>query len=813
MINTVNPIMTAIRSIFVVTDLSIYWLLGFIYELFFNIATFNIVDREMVFNIFSRVQLVVGVYMMFQLILIIIKGIVNPDSFTDSKTGAGNLIMRIIVSLSLLALLVPINIPSPKNEYEKQINNSGLLFGTLYSLQYRILANNTLGNLILGRDSEYGNPTSTKPTSRPLAKFSDRFVGAIVKTFYQLNVDETTGEYVCDDGFDEEYNKVDTSPFLIIAKGMVGCNNSSWPGKPYVLTMTFLISSIAGIVLCVLMFMMCFEVAKRVFQLAALQLLAPIPIISYMDPKGSKDGAFNSWLKLLGTTYLDLFTRLAVIYFTIFIIDGFIDKFLSKTVDLAVTSYSGDFLAGHLLTKWTFIVMCIALFIFAKDAPKFFKQMLGIKGDGKFFSAFGDAMGLAGSAAGAIGSFNASRQASANADFTNTKGRAKEALLKRNPKLTDAQADAAATRYANKYAHTGLNRAKNTAAGLFGAGAGLLTGSAAASENKGNAWAKMMAASKAMSDRNRDVMDAGRNGGTFLGGLGSLGHEAISGQSVYDDLEADWKKREQAIKDDELVLKKNKDMTANINKAMNRAKSKGLDSDKTIGSYKIRDSAGQTVEITGNYRSYHSAYEAAVNHGTGVQTVYVASDGVTKISKQQYDQLGADVQVNYTEQSYFTFEGQKIDMAQANSIDMGLKDANIANYYDQATAFDSEVQRRVRDQHMSEADAIAAVKADIANGATNFGFEDTTIAAARAAYRTSNSGKDMARVYENHDITDANGNVTGVETGLKVEFGNRTNADDDESDRLNREREKINSERQGWRGQQALYNAKRFKKK
>ena len=404
MINTVNPIMTAIRSIFVVTDLSIYWLLGFIYELFFNIATFNIVDREMVFNIFSRVQLVVGVYMMFQLILIIIKGIVNPDSFTDSKTGAGNLIMRIIVSLSLLALLVPINIPSPKNEYEKQINNSGLLFGTLYSLQYRILANNTLGNLILGRDSEYGNPTSTKPTSRPLAKFSDRFVGAIVKTFYQLNVDETTGEYVCDDGFDEEYNKVDTSPFLIIAKGMVGCNNSSWPGKPYVLTMTFLISSIAGIVLCVLMFMMCFEVAKRVFQLAALQLLAPIPIISYMDPKGSKDGAFNSWLKLLGTTYLDLFTRLAVIYFTLFIIDGFIDKFFSKVGELAVTSYSGDFLAGHLLTKWTFIVMCIALFIFAKDAPKFFKQMLGIKGDGKFFSTFGTAMGLGVAAAGAVGS-------------------------------------------------------------------------------------------------------------------------------------------------------------------------------------------------------------------------------------------------------------------------------------------------------------------------------------------------------------------------------------------------------------------------
>lgn len=516
MINTVNPIMTAIRSIFVVTDLSIYWLLGFIYELFFNIATFNIVDREMVFNIFSRVQLVVGVYMMFQLILIIIKGIVNPDSFTDSKTGAGNLIMRIIVSLSLLALLVPINIPSPKNEYEKQINNSGLLFGTLYSLQYRILANNTLGNLILGRDSEYGNPTSTKPTSRPLAKFSDRFVGAIVKTFYQLNVDETTGEYVCDDGFDEEYNKVDTSPFLIIAKGMVGCNNSSWPGKPYVLTMTFLISSIAGIVLCVLMFMMCFEVAKRVFQLAALQLLAPIPIISYMDPKGSKDGAFNSWLKLLGTTYLDLFTRLAVIYFTIFIIDGFIDKFLSKTVDLAVTSYSGDFLAGHLLTKWTFIVMCIALFIFAKDAPKFFKQMLGIKGDGKFFSAFGQAMGLGTAAVGAIGSARAGYQSSKKADET----RQSLGMKDHNGNVIDP--------------NSGFNKAKHALAGIMGGATGLATGAGAALNAKDH---NARAAWEAMQKKNQAAMARGSDGSTLLGRLGSTARGVFMGEGSSADIE------------------------------------------------------------------------------------------------------------------------------------------------------------------------------------------------------------------------------------------------------------------------------------
>ncbi|MBR3145779.1 MAG: hypothetical protein IKF47_00805 [Bacilli bacterium] len=748
MINTVNPIMTAIRSIFVVTDLSIYWLLGFIYELFFNIATFNIVDREMVFNIFSRVQLVVGVYMMFQLILIIIKGIVNPDSFTDSKTGAGNLIMRIIVSLSLLALLVPINIPSPKNEYEKQINNSGLLFGTLYSLQYRILANNTLGNLILGRDSEYGNPTSTKPTSRPLAKFSDRFVGAIVKTFYQLNVDETTGEYVCDDGFDEEYNKVDTSPFLIIAKGMVGCNNSSWPGKPYVLTMTFLISSIAGIVLCVLMFMMCFEVAKRVFQLAALQLLAPIPIISYMDPKGSKDGAFNSWLKLLGTTYLDLFTRLAVIYFTLFIIDGFIDKFFSKVGELAVTSYSGDFLAGHLLTKWTFIIMCIALFIFAKDAPKFFKQMLGIKGDGKFFSAFGDAIGLAGSAAGAIGSFNSGRKANWDADQARVAESAKQRFLKKHPGMSQEEAAARGERYARMFGHGAANKAKNNVSGVLSAGRSLMAGSAAASESKGNAYAKYLAARNAQHENDMKTAAAGRNGSTAVSGIGSLVRETFTGRNAYDTLDTKLKNEEQKIKDKELVLKRDADINAFKKSIMDRVNSKALESDKVkcdvdlgslLGSaYQFTDTSGNVhnLKIGGSYRHWNSVSSAALESGAATfDYEWVDSSGATqKVTIRRED---------------------------IKDIDISMQDTAKESYYVQSTTnstFDSEVWEN-KDSYE------------------------------KASKKTIESG-------------------WGGSTGIKARFGEENRRINRENAELSKQREAINQKRQGYEGQKALHDSK-----
>ena len=53
-LNAVNPIQTAIRSIFVTFDIGVYSLLKLIYELFFNIATINIIDREMIYTVFSR---------------------------------------------------------------------------------------------------------------------------------------------------------------------------------------------------------------------------------------------------------------------------------------------------------------------------------------------------------------------------------------------------------------------------------------------------------------------------------------------------------------------------------------------------------------------------------------------------------------------------------------------------------------------------------------------------------------------------------------------------------------------------------------
>ena len=770
LVNSVNPINTGIRSIFISIDIGVYGLLKLIYELFFSIATTEILDREMIFNVVSRVQLIIGIFMMFQLVMIIIKGIVNPDSATDSKTGgAGAIVMRIIVSLSLMALLVPINIKNPKNEYEKQIYNNGVLFGTLYSLQYRILTNNTLGKIILDNKETYYTAGSEDVGS--LYKISDRLTSTIVKAFYSLNTkkNDDTGEYeyVCDDDFIEEYNNGDISPFLVIGYGLKKCGNIFTGGRSYALKMSYLISTIVGIVMVIIMFMICFEVAKRVFQLAALQLIAPIPIISYMDPKGSKDGAFNSWVKLLTTTYLDLFTRLAVIYFSFAVITAFMNKFFSidAAVGAAVELGKGDILTAPIILPLMFIIMVIALLIFAKDAPKFFKQMLGIKDNGNgFFSTFGNAMGLATSAAGAIGSFKAGKKARQDAqtkNYNDAVKRAQEKMAAVNARraergLAPLDANEAAKRYTNRLGLTDpnspLNRAKYNAAGAINAGLGLLDGANAAFDAKGGAGAKIKAAAGAIGNRNEKVLEAGRNGGTTVGGIESLGTELLTGQSVYSRDEADRKRREQLIKDEELVNKRDTDINAYRKAIMDRVNSKAVDKEGIIAVYDTGDD--RYGEISGNYRNWHSVSQAALVNGVGVYEVDVVVNGQV--------QLNADGTTK--KEKVFKYNNKEIKVADIEDLDFGMLDAAKEAYYQKAITnptFDSEVW----------------------------------------------DNKDYYEKATHTEIV----NHWGGPDGLKAKFGEENRRINKANSELSKQREEINRERQSLKGQRAMYNAKRFK--
>lgn len=541
--NTLHDIFRFLTTLF---DRPAYWLLGIMYQLFFNVATADLFNNATILGFYKRVQLIIGVFMIFQLAMTILKGIMNPDQIFDSKSGVGSIITRVILALVLLTVLVPINIPGATNEYERQLNNNGLLFGTLYSLQNRILSNNTLGRLVLGTtdggvssSDDNTGLSGTDKQAESLEKSSKIFTSTILKGFIRINLipeeyREDPGEgkspemlnanRVCkdiDDPILDMYTKIDADPIEIINSINASCSVDSdedwlqsdleqskkdnYPSlfgkKRYVFAHNLpFVSAIVGFIFVFILLSFTVEIAVRAVKLAVLRLIAPIPIISYMDPRGSKDGSFNAWVKALTSTYLDLFVRLAVIYFVIYLIQDMI-------VNGIVMNTTND-----MIGVFSAIIIWIGLFVFAKQAPKFIRQVLGMKDDGGrgLFSGFGTALGMGAAAAGAIGSGIAAAKASRMSDETRESFGQKDMFGRKvNPDGL-------------------LNRGKHILAGITGAATGFGTGVGAALSAKDHA---LRSTFEAMQKRNAQVISAGDAGSTSFGRTSAMMRRAFTGEA------------------------------------------------------------------------------------------------------------------------------------------------------------------------------------------------------------------------------------------------------------------------------------------
>lgn len=584
-----------IRWIVAALDKAIYGLLGLLYQLFFSVASADIFSSGMISKFYARVQIVIGVFVLFQLAMTVLRGIVNPDEFMDSKSGAGNLIMRICTALVMLALIVPINIPGASNEYEKQINNNGLLFGTLYSLQHRILQNNTIAKVVMGvGDSKDGNGNYMNDMSNEgLKKSSNVFVSTLVKSFYRINLipednrthpngkedDQVNSNRVCQDidqDVLDEYKQIEADPATVIGfinktckagdvadkyGAKTGLKSSS---KVYAFTFIPLVSGIVGILFVLIFAWLAIEVAVRAIKLAILRLLAPVPIISYMDPKGGKDGAFNAWVKTLTSTYLDLFVRVATVYFVIYMIQQMIAHGIT-------TSATGS------LKTWTIIFIFLGLFYFAKEAPKFIKQVLGIKDDGGtgIFGGMGKVLGLGAAGVGTIGAFNAAREASRMSDIVRGK----------NPDNI-------------------FNRGKHLVSGITGGALGAAAGATAALGAKDHS---AKAAFEAMQKRNTAVMGKGLSGSTLLGRTG-----ATIARSVQGDGATSFDSKTRNISQKKDIDKAAKDLFSYLE---GKGKTDGAnDTVTTAGIAALgQDANGNNHKVTGTYNDFVRAKAHALS--------------------------------------------------------------------------------------------------------------------------------------------------------------------------------------------------------
>lgn len=403
-------------------------LLGVIYKVFYVVANATIIKGDVIKVFYSRIQLIIGILMIFKLAVSILNVIINPDLVKDQKNGPGKMVTRVVVALFMLTLVIPINIPdATSNSLNAYINDHGIFFGFLYKAQNSILSENILAKLILGTstiDTSDEEDDTNGMNVNNLSDVGNVMASTVLKVFVRINVKDDTAP-PCEDSdtcentvcpgevYESHYAEENIDPQVILAHINDSCGSGS--SERYAFGYTPIISAIVMIVMALIITGFTLDVAVRAIKLAILRLVAPVPIISYINPPKQGGGAFDNWTKSLLSTYIDLFVRLAIVYFGLFIIQTIIDG----GIDIFGSNANGfTFTYGI-----AFIFIILGVLVFMKQAPQFLKDILGIKSKpmgnvglssmlAGTASLIGGA-GLAGAGAAAMGAFGAASEAAA----------------------------------------------------------------------------------------------------------------------------------------------------------------------------------------------------------------------------------------------------------------------------------------------------------------------------------------------------------------------------------------------------------------
>ena len=380
-------------------------LLGGIYKVFFLVANATIVNGDVIKVFYSRIQLILGILMIFKLAMSILNIIINPDVVKDQKQGPTKMVTRIVTALVMLTLVIPINIPNAKeNSLNAYINDHGILFGFLYKAQDSILSENILAKLILGTSS---NNTADDMDVNNLINVKDA-------TQPPCDDSETCENTICASEVNEsQYAEENVDPQVILSHINDSCGSGS--SERYAFGYTPIFGAVVMLIMALIITGFTVDIAVRAIKLAILRIVAPVPIISYINPPKQGGGAFDNWTKSLISTYADLFVRLAIVYFGLFMVqvlmNGGMDIFGSNVQGFTFTS------------GIAFIFIILGILVFMKQAPQFIKDVLGIKGKpmgnvGLSSLLGGTAMaigggGLAGFGLGAMQGFDTANRAAA----------------------------------------------------------------------------------------------------------------------------------------------------------------------------------------------------------------------------------------------------------------------------------------------------------------------------------------------------------------------------------------------------------------
>ena len=357
----------ALRTFSCTVAAVIYNFIVDLYNVFMYTARAEILESSFIQGIYNKVGRILGIFMVFKLSFSLIQSLVDPSKFTDEKKGFGGIIKRSVISIVLLGIT-----PS--------------IFNMAFDLQNLVVgsANNTdniIYKLIVGKapskDAEsFGHVIASElyfgfyTENEPLKLNQGLEVTYPDSGGVQLEVHDY--EYLKTQILEDHMSFSDTVDYISITNA-----------GQYVIKWDGLFAIGFGLFMVYILITYCISVATRVIQLAYLQLIAPVPILSYIsDPEGS----FKNWTKQCMTTYLDLFIRLAIIYFIITVSTQILQAFSEVG---SVFYESTGLEAGSGTAKWVSRFLIIGLLMFGKRVPELLKDLFPNFGGGAASIGFG----------------------------------------------------------------------------------------------------------------------------------------------------------------------------------------------------------------------------------------------------------------------------------------------------------------------------------------------------------------------------------------------------------------------------------------
>ena len=336
------------QSVMLWFDSVIYWFAAQCYQLFMKLSMAQIFDNNFYNNFANRIYSILGVFMLFYLAYALLNALVDPEKLAKGDKSVSKLASNLVISLVILGLL-----PS--------------IFEYAYRLQNYILSSNVIGSLV------FGTPTIdvSDDNENSMIRYGDAISFTVLNTFlnsdnYNVRLGDSQKTW-----FDVKYEILHDGNYgslTGLAKPIVeGANVVSGKnaGQEVYIDYKVVISTIAGVYLCYIMLSFTLDLGVRVAKLAFCQLVAPIPVIMRAMP--GKKGTFDQWLKLTLSIFFEIFVRVAIMYISIYLINGLVES-----------DMWGSFFSGGIQGMLALVIIIMGILTFAKQAPKMLSDVLGI---------------------------------------------------------------------------------------------------------------------------------------------------------------------------------------------------------------------------------------------------------------------------------------------------------------------------------------------------------------------------------------------------------------------------------------------------